>query len=62
MGFEGYYYYCTYGYYYFSLLVLSTTFWENPLLISKSEVGGEVIPKNEGDWEGVEVYLVTISF
>ena len=62
MGFEGCYYYCTYGYYYFSLLVLSTTFWENPLLISKSEGGGEVIPKNEGDWEAVEVYLVTISF
>jgi hypothetical protein len=32
-------------------------------LLSKSEVGGVVVPKNEGDWEAVEFYLVvTFSF
>jgi hypothetical protein len=61
MGFIGYYYYYTIGCYnYLSLLVLSTTFCENPLF-SKSEDGGEVTaPKNEGDWEVVEFYLVVI--
>lgn len=63
MGFTGYYYYYNIGYcYYLSLLVLSTTFWENPLF-SKSEAGGEVTPKKDGDWEAVEFYLVvTFSF
>ncbi len=63
MGFVGYYYYYTIGYYYYlSLLVLSTTFWENPLF-SKSDEAGEVVPKNDGDWDAVEFYLVvTFSF
>ena len=53
MGFVGYYYYYTIGYYYYlSLLVLSTNFWENPL-ISKYEDGWDVVPKNDGDWDAV---------